>query len=904
MAQPVFSFKNSSNNTQYYFILDTYGDLPACIPMDIVSFLNYFRYKSNDYEDFLRTFHDVYPILIEHGSTLQDARFEDLSLHLRTQIVALSGLHYSLTGKIELFEQIETLFITERNFKRFSFALYKLIKPLRQDLPRPLEFYNSWRLTFDALDQTRESDYFKRILVECGLVKDEKIFTTHFLIEELANNLNPAPVVRFFLQCLSDNKIPLDAVPHVLRSEPAMKRIFVLYGADLLVPDVAVNTDVYWKPVYSWMEYPMHGVYLKRFTEHCLYSDFGLADEIRIKLVELGRPLFELSDEEVYSINDFSFENDRLQNYSNESGNYLLPFRYIGKTESTDILFLSEIHSNNIIPFGKKRLNQINCGDINLVGSIHGNLIEINPSGFWGDEQLWWSDAGKSKLTYIRKSNTTIGDIGFISDETCKFSEEKSFYFLSGWFNLKNKPLSPLCFTSAGRFSEGLAPVCLNGRWGFVDKSFNIAIEAQFGHAEPFDNGRAKVFILNEPFTHQRGNWIELPTWVSLSEDDSTTRNEKEFARKYPTFPAKHRIPIYVLFNRCWNTVQKSLGYFGNSEGIGLLPSMGRYVYIDQRGNVVDENGHHNVRELIEHDWSRNKRFGKKIDDEAFMLKSMVNKKINYGELPIHYKIKDAFIREALYASLISLDEVPLQFRAKAKPIINQINKRKSIHLIKEKLNAVLNRRRPIKSIYELLLIHSGKHDDMQFRALTIKPGKPVTALIDRIAENIHNESKNDGLTNDYSEFANLLCQQLQRSGKFNEAEMDEFSILLNPEGARTIQKKALNRNKRTCFHLFCGDELYQPDSYSAFYNYTTDWDYIKLCKDYLTSHPIEMHETSNEIFKRIIRYLNRIGCKALAHIEIPISEATVGHLIPNKVKQVSLITPNSDASELDDLPF
>ena len=103
---------------------------------------------------------------------------------------------------------------------------------------------------------------------------------------------------------------------------------------------------------------------------------------------------------------------------------------------------------------------------------------------------------------------------------------------------------------------------------------------------------------------------------------------------------------------------------------------------------------------------------------------------------------------------------------------------------------------------------------------------------------------------------------------------------------------------------MFWDDELYQPDSYSAFYNYTTDWDYIKLCKDYLTSHPIEMHETSNEIFKRIERYLNRIGCKALAHIEIPISEATVGHLIPNKVKQVSLITPNSDASELDDLPF
>jgi len=612
MAKPVFSFRNSSKNIRYYFILNTFCDLPHSVPMDIVSFLNYMRFNVYNYDEFIRVFHDIFPELVKTGSTLNGIGYEDLMPPIQKQLDFLSTLEYTITGNDELFQQIEDLFLSERNIKRFPDRLQNLLQNAREDLPRPLEFYDSWNHTYDALDWNQNKTYFIEKLSECGFVYADNGNITYFILKKLNNRRNHSAVARFFLKCLTDYKIPLNAIPHNFRSSPEIKKIFALYGAEMLVPGTLVNSNYAFKPEYAWNPIPMKGGCLRRFTEQCLFSNFHIADELRNEINQAGKPLYEFTDEELYNINSFAYSSGKLLNYSNNNGNYLLPFRYLSMTESEDVIFITEIHDNNVVPFGAKRLNKFNSAEINFIQSVNGKIIEVNPSGYFGDEQLWWCDSENSSLNYIRKSNTLLGDTGFISDETCKFSEEKTFYFLSGWFDLKNKPLSPLCFTSAGRFSEGLAPVCLNGKWGFVDTSFNLVIEAQFGHAESFTNGRARVFVLNEAFKKESGNWVELPTWISLSEDDSKARSEKEFARKFPSFPSKHRIPIFVLFNRCWNTVQKNLGYFGNSEGIGLLPSMGRYVYIDRLGNVVDENAYHEVRELIDHDWSRDKLFGKK----------------------------------------------------------------------------------------------------------------------------------------------------------------------------------------------------------------------------------------------------------------------------------------------------
>ena len=179
MAQPIFSFKNSTEKIRYYFTLNTYGDLPQSIPMDIISFLNYMRFRVDNYENFTRIFHQIYPELVETGSSLDSIGFDDLSHPLRKQLIAISELRYNITGDALFFSHIEELFITERDFKRFFFKLSALILDIRKDLPRPLEFYDSWKYTFDAMDQSKWKNYFVKKLNECGFVYNENDFIAH-----------------------------------------------------------------------------------------------------------------------------------------------------------------------------------------------------------------------------------------------------------------------------------------------------------------------------------------------------------------------------------------------------------------------------------------------------------------------------------------------------------------------------------------------------------------------------------------------------------------------------------------------------------------------------------------------------------------------------------------------------
>src|SRR5215471_3290954 len=54
-----------------------------------------------------------------------------------------------------------------------------------------------------------------------------------------------------------------------------------------------------------------------------------------------------------------------------------------------------------------------------------------------------------------------------------------------------NRPVS----VDLGQFSEGLAPVRFKQGWGYVNKTLNVVIRAQFESAYPFSNGLAQVRI-------------------------------------------------------------------------------------------------------------------------------------------------------------------------------------------------------------------------------------------------------------------------------------------------------------------------------------------------------------------------------------------------------------------------
>lgn len=64
-------------------------------------------------------------------------------------------------------------------------------------------------------------------------------------------------------------------------------------------------------------------------------------------------------------------------------------------------------------------------------------------------------------------------------------------------------------FPDLPRFSEGLAAVSQNGRWGYIDCSGRFAIAPQFGSARPFSNGVAAVREGTYPLAAGKALWID-----------------------------------------------------------------------------------------------------------------------------------------------------------------------------------------------------------------------------------------------------------------------------------------------------------------------------------------------------------------------------------------------------------
>ena len=52
-------------------------------------------------------------------------------------------------------------------------------------------------------------------------------------------------------------------------------------------------------------------------------------------------------------------------------------------------------------------------------------------------------------------------------------------------------------YDDARSYTNGLAAVCINGKWGFVDEKENVVIEPQFTDAKDF-NEKGSCFIKTE----------------------------------------------------------------------------------------------------------------------------------------------------------------------------------------------------------------------------------------------------------------------------------------------------------------------------------------------------------------------------------------------------------------------
>lgn len=62
-----------------------------------------------------------------------------------------------------------------------------------------------------------------------------------------------------------------------------------------------------------------------------------------------------------------------------------------------------------------------------------------------------------------------------------------------GYINKQGNPINKKFLDGALDFCEGVAPVMINNKWGYMNQNGEIVIEPQFDEAEKFDNGLARV---------------------------------------------------------------------------------------------------------------------------------------------------------------------------------------------------------------------------------------------------------------------------------------------------------------------------------------------------------------------------------------------------------------------------
>ncbi|MCX7596880.1 MAG: WG repeat-containing protein [Fischerella sp.] len=135
-------------------------------------------------------------------------------------------------------------------------------------------------------------------------------------------------------------------------------------------------------------------------------------------------------------------------------------------------------------------------------------------------------------------------------------------------------------FDGVGSFSEGLAEVKVDGKWGYIDKSGNIVIQPQFDETDKFSEGLAKVWIAgqNWGYIDKTGNFV-IPQQFA-----------KDGARNFSEGLARACVVSTCGFiDKTGNFVieRKFTGAGDFKEGLARVKTRGKWGFIDKSGNLV-----------------------------------------------------------------------------------------------------------------------------------------------------------------------------------------------------------------------------------------------------------------------------------------------------------------------------
>ena len=141
----------------------------------------------------------------------------------------------------------------------------------------------------------------------------------------------------------------------------------------------------------------------------------------------------------------------------------------------------------------------------------------------------------------------------------------------------KGRVVIPAKYDDAWYFSEGLALVKINGKWGFIDKTGAMVIPAKYDVACPFIEGLASVKINGKWGSIDKTDTMVIPAKYDGAGSFSEGLAAVYIAGKYGFIDKSGTIVIPAKYDDAW--------YFSN--GKALVKLNGRKFFIDRNGNEV-----------------------------------------------------------------------------------------------------------------------------------------------------------------------------------------------------------------------------------------------------------------------------------------------------------------------------
>ena len=311
---------------------------------------------------------------------------------------------------------------------------------------------------------------------------------------------------------------------------------------------------------------------LRKFMQNVINCEYGISSSLIQELDKYKKNLPDLTDAEVEELSAKAFTSPPiyiLYNLEDDNGNLLLPIIYND--------FYNGSENKELFSLGKYG---IQCIDLY---NIKGKLIYKD--AYWIDfhTDYYVEIMEQSSKIKIFRYNPENDDLEFLAEPKENFIDglisfnESRFYFNRGFVDENFKATTPMCFDNGKFFNEGLVPVCLNGKWGYINKKSDVVIDFIFGSAEPFENGIAKVFVLKPEYQLEKGLWLDGNVIDGYTPD--------KFLELFPKFPKKKRIPFCFFRENSKTMEQLNKEYHYYAEGVSN--DYGYWAEINTKGEII-----------------------------------------------------------------------------------------------------------------------------------------------------------------------------------------------------------------------------------------------------------------------------------------------------------------------------